>query len=53
MPVIKQTVYIVLGIFSGFSQIHTKDLNTLCVQKVELVNFIHGGKYSILWNLNG
>jgi hypothetical protein len=31
------------------SQIHTKDINTLCGQKVELLNVEPGGKYNDQW----
>jgi len=35
------------------SQIHTKHINTLCGQNVELFNFKHGGTYSDQWALKG
>ena len=31
------------------SQIHTKHINTLCGQNVELLNVKFGGKYSNQW----
>jgi hypothetical protein len=33
------------------SEIHTKHINTLCRQKVELLNVKHGGIYSNRWAL--
>ena len=33
------------------SQIHTKHINTLCGQNVELLNFKSGGTYSDHWAL--
>jgi hypothetical protein len=35
------------------SEIHTKNINTLCGQNVELLNVEHGGTYSNRWALNG
>jgi hypothetical protein len=35
------------------SQIHTKDINTLCGQNVEFVNVKRGGTYSNHWALEG
>ena len=35
------------------SQIHTKHINTLCGQNVELLNFKPGGTYSDHWALEG
>ena len=35
------------------SEIHTKHINTLCGQNVELLNVKHGGTYSDHWALNG
>jgi hypothetical protein len=35
------------------SQIHTKHINTLCGQNVELLNVKAGGKYSDHWDLKG
>ena len=35
------------------SQIHTKHINTLCGQNVELLNVKPGGIYSDLWALEG
>jgi len=35
------------------SQIHTKHINTLCGQKLELLNVKLGGKYSNHWALRG
>ena len=32
-----------------FSQIHTKHINTLCEQDVELLNVKHCGPYSSYW----
>jgi len=34
-----------------FSQIHTKHINTLCGQSVELRNVVSGGTYSNHWAL--
>jgi hypothetical protein len=34
------------------SEIHTKDINTLCGQNVEFVNVKPGGTYSNHWTLN-
>jgi hypothetical protein len=34
-------------------QIHTKYINTLCGQNVELLNVKPGGTYSNHWTLNG
>jgi len=39
-------------IFAVCSQTHTKHINTLCGQKVELVNVKPGGTYSNHWALN-
>jgi hypothetical protein len=33
------------------SEIHTKHINTLCGQNVELLNVEHGGTYSNHWGL--
>ena len=38
-------------IIAVFSQIHTKHINTLCGQNVELLNVNLGGTYSDLWAL--
>jgi hypothetical protein len=35
------------------SEIHTKHINTLCVQNVEFVNVKRGGTYSNHWDLKG
>jgi hypothetical protein len=35
------------------SEIHTKHINTLCGQNVELLNVKGGGTYSNHWALNG
>jgi len=35
------------------SEIHTKHINTLCGQNVELLNINHGGAYSNHWALKG
>jgi hypothetical protein len=35
------------------SQIHTKHINALCGQNVELLNVIPGGTYSNHWALDG
>ena len=35
------------------SQIHTKNINTLCGQNVELLNVKTGGTYSYHWALKG
>jgi len=35
------------------SQIHTKHINTLCGQKVELLNFEPGSTYSDHWATKG
>jgi hypothetical protein len=35
------------------SQIHTKHINTLCEQNVELLNVKPGGTYSDHWALKG
>ena len=35
------------------SQIHTKHINTLCGQNVELLNVKHDGTYSDHWALKG
>jgi hypothetical protein len=34
------------GIIAVCSEIHTKHINTLCGQNVELLNVKHGGTYS-------
>jgi hypothetical protein len=34
------------------SEIHTKHINTLCRQNVELLNVKHAGTYSNHWALN-
>jgi len=36
-----------------FSQIHTKHINTLCEQNVELSNVKRGGTYSDHWAVKG
>ena len=36
-----------------FSEIHTRHINTLCGQKVELLNVKRGGTYSNHWALKG
>jgi len=38
-------------IIAGYSQIHTKHINTLCGQNVELLNVKPGGTYSDHWAL--
>jgi len=40
-------------IIAIYSQIHTKHKNTLCGQKVELLNVKSGGTYSDHWGLKG
>jgi hypothetical protein len=35
------------------SEIHTKQINTLCGQNVELLNVKRGGAYSNHWALKG
>ena len=35
------------------SQIHTKHINTLCEQNIELLKVKHGGTYSDRWALKG
>ena len=35
------------------SQIHTKHINTVCGQNVELLNVKPGGTYSNRWDLKG
>jgi hypothetical protein len=35
------------------SEIHTKHINTLCGQNVELLNVKHGGTYRIHWGSEG
>ena len=40
-------------IVAVFSQIHTKHINTLCGQNVELLNGKLGGTYSDHWGLEG
>ena len=35
------------------SEIHTKHINTLCGQKVELMNVKPGGTYSDHWAVEG
>ena len=35
------------------SQIHTKHINTLCGQNVQLLNVNRGGTYSDHWTLEG
>jgi len=37
----------------GCSEIHTKDINTLCGQNVELLNVKLGGTYSNHWAVKG
>ena len=40
-------------IIAVFSEIHTKHINTLCGQNVELLNVKPGGTYSDHWAVNG
>jgi hypothetical protein len=40
-------------IIAVYSQIHTKHINTLWGQNVELLDIKPGGKYSNKWTLNG
>jgi len=40
-------------IIAVWSEIHTKHINTLCVQKGELLNVKTGGTYIDHWALNG
>jgi len=40
-------------IITVWSQIHTKHINTLCGQNVELLNVKPGGTYSNHWVLKG
>jgi len=40
-------------IIAVYSEIHTKHINTLCGQKVELLNVKSGGIYTNHWVLNG
>ena len=40
-------------IIAVFSEIHTKHINTLCRQNVELVHVKPGGTYSNHWALKG
>jgi hypothetical protein len=40
-------------ILAVFSEIHTKHINTLCGQNVELVDAKPGGTYSNHWALKG
>jgi len=37
----------------GFSEIHTKHINTLCGQNAELLNVKIGGTYSNHWAVKG
>jgi hypothetical protein len=39
------------GIITVCSQIHTKDINTVCGQNVALLNVQPGGVYSNHWDL--
>ena len=40
-------------IMAGCSQIHTKHINTLCVQNVQFMNVKPGVTYSDHWALKG
>jgi len=40
-------------IIDGCSEIHTKGINTLCGQNVELLNVKIGGTYSNHWAVKG
>jgi len=40
-------------IIDGCSEIHTKHINKLCGQKVELLNVKLGGTYSNHWTVKG
>ena len=40
-------------IIAVYSDIHTKHINTLCVQKVELLIVKSGGTYSNHWAVKG
>jgi len=40
-------------IIDGCSEIHTKHINTLCGQNVELLNVKLGGTYSNHWAVRG
>jgi hypothetical protein len=40
-------------IVAVYSEVHTKHINTLCGQNVELVNIKHVGTYSDHWALKG
>jgi len=40
-------------IIAVYSLIHTKRINTMCGQNVELFNFKPGGAYSDHWALKG
>jgi hypothetical protein len=40
-------------IIAVFSEIHTRHINTLCGQNVELLNVKRGGTYSNHWALGG
>ena len=40
-----------MEIIAVFSQIHTKHINTLCGQNIELLNVKPGGTYSDHWGL--
>ena len=54
MSVIKTNQLILCTeIIAVCSQIHTKHKNTLCGQKVELLNVTAGGTYSDHWALGG
>ena len=42
-----------MEIIAVFSEIHTKHVNTLCGQNVELLNVKLGGTYSNHWAVKG
>ena len=54
MSVIKTNQLILYTeIIAVCSQIHTKHINTLCGQNIELLNVTAGGTYSDHWTLGG
>ena len=48
----KSNVMLYSEIFAVFPEIHTKHINTLCGQNVELVNVWPGGTYNNQWTLS-
>jgi len=42
-----------MEIIAGYSEIHTKHINTLCAQNVDFLNVKLGGMYSNHWTVKG